>query len=71
MTYYLTLLSLHQVHRELQDADARATTVTDVATRQGFWELGRRFSTSYRELFTELPSTTLHGMPEDCFLSSN
>jgi AraC-like DNA-binding protein len=67
---YLTLRRLHQVHRELRNADARATTVTDIATRHGFWELGR-FSMSYRELFGELPSTTLHRMPEDCFLLPN
>jgi AraC-like DNA-binding protein len=69
---YLTLRRLHQVHRELRNADARTATVTvtDIATRHGFWELGR-FSMSYRELFAELPSTTLHRMPEDCFLLQN
>jgi AraC-like DNA-binding protein len=37
---YLTVRRLHQVDRELRNADARATTVTDIATRHGFWELG-------------------------------
>lgn len=55
---YLWLRRMHQVRRALTVADAKATTVTDIATEFGFWELGR-FSVAYRKLFGETPSVTL------------
>jgi AraC-like DNA-binding protein len=55
---YLSLRRLHQAHWALRMADPANTTVTEVATHYGFWELGR-FSTIYRELFQESPSETL------------
>jgi len=56
---YLSLRRLHQAHWALRNGpDAASATVTEVATRHGFWELGR-FSMAYRELFAESPSETL------------
>ena len=55
---YLWLRRMHQVRRSLVRADAAETTVTEIATAYGFWELGR-FSVAYRRLFCEMPSTTL------------
>jgi hypothetical protein len=49
---------LHLVRRAFLRADPSTTTVTRLATDQGFWELGR-FSVAYRALFGELPSQTL------------
>ncbi|HEY2979353.1 MAG TPA: helix-turn-helix domain-containing protein [Burkholderiaceae bacterium] len=53
----LVLRRLAAVRRELLRADAR-TSVTDVATRWGFFHLGR-FSQDYRLLYGERPSQTL------------
>ena len=39
-------------------ADASMTTVTEIATAHGFWELGR-FPVGYRALFGESPSEAL------------
>jgi AraC-like DNA-binding protein len=55
---YLQLRRMHQVRRALSIADAKAKTVTEIATDYGYWELGR-FSVAYKRLFGESPSTTL------------
>ena len=55
---YLWLRRMHQARRALATADVPQTTVTNVATEHGFWELGR-FSVAYRKLFGESPSATL------------
>jgi AraC-like DNA-binding protein len=55
---YLHLRRMHLAHAALLRADPEVDSVTEIATRYGFWELGR-FSVAYRALFRELPSTTL------------
>jgi AraC-like DNA-binding protein len=47
-TQYLLLMRMRMAYRALQQADPDSTTVTDIATLLGFWELGR-FSVRYRE----------------------
>jgi AraC family transcriptional regulator, ethanolamine operon transcriptional activator len=38
---YLKLRTLHQVRRALKNADPSMTTVSEIATQFGVWELGR------------------------------
>ena len=57
-TTYFRLRALHGAHRALRSASPHDTSVTDVATRWGFWHLGR-FSSEYRRYFGEPPSQTL------------
>jgi AraC-like DNA-binding protein len=61
---YLLLRRMHLARQALRAAQSDSTTVTEIATNYGFWELGR-FSVVYRSLFGEPPSTTLHRTPED------
>lgn len=56
--HYLWLRRMHLARRALLRSDGQATTVTEVATEHGFWELGR-FSVEYRSLFGETPSASL------------
>ena len=49
---------LDHVRQCLLMAEPAATSVTDIAMRYGFWELGR-FAQAYRLRFGEHPSTTL------------
>src|SRR5262249_24577851 len=56
---YLLLRRLHLARRALRDGTADATTVTEIATRYGFWHFGR-FAGEYQSLFGEPPSSTLY-----------
>ena len=56
---YLWLRRMNLARRALRNADTERTTVTEIASDYGFWELGR-FSVAYRSLFGESPSATLH-----------
>jgi AraC-like DNA-binding protein len=60
---YLVLRRMHLGRRVLREAEPHTTTVTDIATRFGFWQLGR-FSVEYQALFGEPPSTTLRRQPD-------
>ena len=56
---YLWLRRMNMARRALTASSPGQDTVTAIASRYGFWELGR-FATAYRSLFGEAPSTTLH-----------
>jgi AraC-like DNA-binding protein len=62
-TRYLWLRRMHLACRALRIADPAATTVTEIATSYGSWELGR-FSVAYRSLFGESPSASLRQPPD-------
>ena len=59
---YLWLRRMNLVRRALRSANAEKTTVTEIASDYGFWELGR-FSVAYRSLFGESPSMALRRPP--------
>lgn len=61
---YLWLRRMNLAHRALLRAEADKTSVTEIATDHGFWELGR-FSVEYRALFDEAPSATLRRVPDE------
>lgn len=56
---YLRALRLHGARRDLRELGS-ATTVTDTATRWGFFHFGE-FAGAYRRLFGEAPSQTARG----------
>lgn len=58
--HYLLLRRMHMARRALRRTAPTDVTVTDVATRYGFWQLGR-FAVEYKALFGESPSATLAG----------
>jgi AraC-like DNA-binding protein len=55
---YFRQRRMDQARAALLEASSSMTTVTEIATRFGFMELGR-FSVDYRELYGEKPSETL------------
>ena len=67
---YLWLRRIHLARAALLRADSRKSTVTEIATEFGFWELGR-FSIEYRALFGETPSASLHQLPKNPRISKS
>lgn len=59
---YLLLRRMHLARRALLGSVPAGTTVTEIATRFGFWQFGR-FAQEFRTLFGELPSATLARQP--------
>ncbi len=55
---YLLLRRMNLAWRALRRADAKTSTVTNIAANLGFWNFGR-FSVEYKTLYGESPSTTL------------
>lgn len=55
---FFLLRRMQLARQALLAVDTRSTTVTQVATSLGFWELGR-FAVHYKWLFGESPSATL------------
>jgi AraC-like DNA-binding protein len=55
---YLRLQRLNLVRAALRHVESPTATVTELARRFGFWELGR-FAGIYQDVFGEAPSTTL------------
>jgi transcriptional regulator GlxA family with amidase domain len=60
---YLLPRRMRLARRALRQAAPAAASVTDIATRFGFWQLGR-FAVEYQSLFGESPSATLRRLPE-------
>jgi AraC-like DNA-binding protein len=60
---YRRLRAMQQVHRALRSGTADATSVSEVARRNGFRGLGR-FAAGYRALYGELPSVSLRRGPQ-------
>lgn len=62
---FLWLRRMNMVRAALARADAMSSSVTEVATAHGFWELGR-FAVSYRKIYGESPSQTLARTSPSC-----
>jgi AraC-like DNA-binding protein len=59
---YLLLRRMSLARRALRDSAPREATVTEIASRYGFWQFGR-FAGEYKALFGESPSATLARQP--------
>lgn len=67
---YLWLRRMHLARRALILAAPGTKTVTEIATANGFWELGR-FAVEYGALFGEAPSATLRRPAQEIRTSKN
>lgn len=56
--HFIKLLKLNHAHEDLQFADPKKTTVSDIALKWGFLHFSR-FAKEYKSLFDVLPSETL------------
>ncbi|WAP57548.1 helix-turn-helix transcriptional regulator [Streptomyces sp. S465] len=57
---YVRRVRLAHAHHDLSTADPRTATVTDIATRWGFFHPAR-FAALYRDTYGTAPRVTLHG----------
>jgi AraC family ethanolamine operon transcriptional activator len=55
---YLKIHRLNGVRKQLKADAGEGATVSDIATRWGFWHMGQ-FAKDYKEMFGECPSETL------------
>ena len=55
---YLNLYRMYKAHAVLLNSDAATVSVSDIASKFGFWHFGR-FASDYRRLFDERPFDTL------------
>jgi AraC family ethanolamine operon transcriptional activator len=60
---FLHLRRYHAARRDLLAADGKTVTVTEIAPKNGFYQMGR-FAVRYKALFGESPSQTLQRPPE-------
>jgi transcriptional regulator GlxA family with amidase domain len=60
---FLHLRRYHAARKDLLAADTKAVTVTEIASKNGFYQMGR-FAVRYKALFGESPSHTLQRLPE-------
>ena len=63
---YIRWNRMNRLHRELRASRRGDTTVTEMANRWGFHELGRT-AVEYKQLFGESPSESLAGDPKTTF----